>query len=384
MKLKIFLLLLVVIPFKLTSQSFYILGKISKSQEGKIFNLFDRAVKKNKKILLYINGVEKINRIKLSNLNEFNSIKEKINLYEIENNVQQYILNVNSKNSNKTIKLIYQFESIENNYSIPTMSLNEASKNVELNKNDIFIIYLNKSKITVDYSNLKNNMIVNTSNYEINGIVNSNSEILKIQYKLNNETWKDVDFALNRNTIYDFSGNVNFTKIGLNSLTLKITDIDNTITLFPFEKINYTQIVLSEKNCRFVSPNKFGNNVEKRIFDKRSDAIVYWFKIETSANLDGLNFVRCDRNKNTIIAVPLRDKYVPSAENYYCFGLTRDELKLGDSDCEFSQKGLDLLSWIYIQDNSNNSKGEMIPVVFSTITSDQNKRQQILRAECVF
>ena len=383
MNIKILIVLFFSASFSLSGQIFYVNGNLSKSKEKVFFNFCEGLLRKNNKLFFYLNGYEKRNRIKLTKISDFNSLIDKISLNN-ESNLNEYLSNSNLNKKIRQFKIINQFPNTSElniNNSI-YYKLDEINK-LNFSKKDVIILNLNKNKITLENSTLKNNITVSIPNFEFKGFVNSQVDISKVQYKLNNEVWKEIDIDKNisNENLYDFIEKITFAKIGQNSIVVRIFDLDNNVQQYQFDRIIFNQILLNENNCRFVHPNKFGNNVLKRFFQKRSE-IVFWFKIETTANLDGLSLIRCDRNKNILVQVPLYDKYVISGENYYCFGLTYDELQLGPDPCHTELTGLQSLNWIYLFDASNKSRGEMISVVFSTITPDEDKKQKTPLAEC--
>jgi hypothetical protein len=391
MKRLVFLIILLS-HFDLTlGQTIYIIGKLPNSQQEKFTMMVDNLLNRYKKINFYVNGVDNYNRLKVKKVNDVNKLKEKLT-QTTEPNFSEACTLIKVKNKNKVLRISYLFEYPENNqYGMPLLFLEDIHKVLYNLKNDIIIIRLNNNQIKLENSSIVENMRVSASSNEFKGSISSKVELSSVQFRLNNEMWRDLYVEKNKFGIFEFWESISFTKLGKNNLFVRVTDNDKNVQTFTINNLDYNQIFLDDKNCRFVYPNKFGTNVEKRVFSQRSDAIVFWFKIETSADLNGLSFVRCDRNKNPIVSIPLgstspgeKPKFVWSAEKYYCFGLTREELNLGSSDCEYDVKGLELLSYVYLQENSNQSKGEMIPVVFSTISSEQSIRQRILRAECGF
>jgi hypothetical protein len=388
MKNFIVLLIYLVVSFEVFSQNIYIYGELKKTDEAKLQGLLDRLIEKNGSFNLYLNGEGKDVKFRYKKKSNFVKIKRYLNSTISDNKFYDEIINYHSSRSQKKLFVSYILDSDD-------LSINGANKipfnniardyNIK-NKKYTLIIFINPNRIKITKINIKNNEEIDTREFNLFGTLNSNIELSKIQLRLNNEEWLDLDFERISNTDFEFYTTITLNKINYNRIEIKAIDINGTGNDHPIiiERIKYKEITLNSTNCQFRSPDKNGNNVEKRIYAKRSDAIVFWFKIETVANLDGLQLVRCNRNKQIIATVPLKDKYVPSAENYYCFGLTREELKLGSSDCFFESKGLDMLSYIYIQDISNLSKGEMIPAVFSTIDANQEVRDQILKAQCEF
>jgi hypothetical protein len=388
MKNFIVLLIYLVVSFEVFSQNIYIYGELKKTDEAKLQGLLDRLIEKNGSFNLYLNGEGKDVKFRYKKKSNFVKIKRYLNSTISDNKFYDEIINYHSSRSQKKLFVSYILDSddLSTNGANKILFNNIARDYNIKNKKYTLIIFINPNRIKITKINIKNNEEIDTREFNLFGTLNSNIELSKIQLRLNNEEWLDLDFERISNTDFEFYTTITLNKINYNRIEIKAIDINGTGNDHPIiiERIKYKEITLNSTNCQFRSPDKNGNNVEKRIYAKRSDAIVFWFKIETVANLDGLQLVRCNRNKQIIATVPLKDKYVPSAENYYCFGLTREELKLGSSDCFFESKGLDMLSYIYIQDISNLSKGEMIPAVFSTIDANQEVRDQILKAQCEF
>ena len=384
------MLIYLTISVKAFSQNVYIYGDLKKADEAKLQNVLNRLLEKDGSFNLYLNGEGKDARIRYKKKSNFIKIKKYLNSTITDDGFYDEIINYHSleAKSKKKLFVSYIIDSDDGiNNGVNKITFNNIVRDYKIeNRKHTLIIFLNPNKIKLAKINIKNNEEIDTREFNIFGTLKSSIELNKIQLRLNNEQWFDLDFERIGNTDFEFYSTITLSKINYNRIEIKAVDINGTSNDQPIiiERIKYKELMLNSTNCQFRSPDKNGNNVEKRIYAKRSDAIVYWFKIETVANLDGLQLVRCNRNKQIIATVPLKDKYVPSAENYYCFGLTREELKLGSSDCDFESKGLDMLSYIYVQDISNLSKGEIIPAVFSTIDPDQKVREQILKAQCEF
>lgn len=368
-------------------QNIYLLGKLPKSQENKFHECINNLHTKYKKITFYVNGTNKSFKFKYNKSSKYNSLIQKIEETE-PSDIELLKNQVIDLNKNKLIYYTQLFidakDKINNESSnFKTILFENINKSRYNFKNETLIIYLNSNNLEFEGINFHSNMKINYPLQHLSGNINSQIQLQSIQYSLNNEIWRNVNFFEKEDNLFEFNEDIQFSRLGNNTLNLKITDSDNNIKIIKYTNIDYYIAKLNSNNCRFIFPNKYVNNIPIRKVISNSN-IYFWIKIESPINPTDLTFVITDKKGQIREEIPMKGDeafVVWCGGNTYCIGLTPGFLHY-DDPCTVNPKIKESMMNIFLRDDNTNTSGESIKIKFASMTSIIEEQQNIKIAGC--